>query len=119
MTHGLTRAELAQTLNLSQQTISSYEVHRRRVSVALLRAIARALTISIEALISEKDATLSKCEAGPELPQQMKRIQRPPKAQQMGTAAVATEHIARAILVFRGHKVLLDEDLTALYDVAT
>lgn len=32
---------------------------------------------------------------------------------------VPVEHIARAILVFRGHKVLLDAELAALYGVST
>ncbi len=34
-------------------------------------------------------------------------------------ALVPVEHITQAILVFRGHKVLLDEDLAALYCVTT
>jgi hypothetical protein len=34
-------------------------------------------------------------------------------------ALVPVEHIARAILVFRGHKVLLDAELAALYGVST
>jgi ORF6N domain len=34
-------------------------------------------------------------------------------------AAVPVERIARSILVVRGHKVLLDEDLAALYGVQT
>jgi hypothetical protein len=41
------------------------------------------------------------------------------KARQTGTAPLPAEHIAQSILVFRGHKVLLDEDLAALYGVAT
>src|SRR6185312_3470735 len=35
------------------------------------------------------------------------------------TALVSGEQIAQSILIFRGHKVLLDEDLAALYAVAT
>lgn len=35
------------------------------------------------------------------------------------TALVSGEQIAQSILVFRGHKVLLDEDLATLYAVAT
>jgi ORF6N domain len=38
-----------------------------------------------------------------------------PKASR--TAAVGVEHISRAILVLRGHKVLLDAELAALYGV--
>ena len=40
-------------------------------------------------------------------------------ARQTGAAPLPAEHIAQSILVFRGHKVLLDEDLAALYGVAT
>ena len=35
------------------------------------------------------------------------------------TALVSVEQISQSILVFRGHKVLLDEDLAVLYGVAT
>ena len=35
------------------------------------------------------------------------------------TALVSGEQITQSILVFRGHKVLLDEDLATLYAVAT
>jgi ORF6N domain len=35
------------------------------------------------------------------------------------TAPVPVEHITQSILVFRGHKVLLDEDLATLYGVQT
>ncbi len=35
------------------------------------------------------------------------------------SAAVGVEHISRAILVLRGHKVLLDAELAALYGVDT
>ena len=37
----------------------------------------------------------------------------------MKTSPVATERIERAILVLRGHKVLLDTDLVDLYEVPT
>jgi hypothetical protein len=35
------------------------------------------------------------------------------------TAAVSVEQISQSILVFRGHRVLLDEALAVLYGVAT
>jgi hypothetical protein len=35
------------------------------------------------------------------------------------TAPVPVEHIAQSILIFRGHKVLLDAELAALYGVGT
>lgn len=34
-------------------------------------------------------------------------------------APVPVEHITQSILVLRGHKVLLDTDLAALYEVPT
>src|SRR5215469_9496698 len=80
--HGLTQVQLAETLELSQQMIASYEVGRRRVPVSLLPAIAHALAVSVEALIGEKDATPAKRGPAPKLLQQMERIQRLPKAQQ-------------------------------------
>src|SRR6202047_2490760 len=40
-------------------------------------------------------------------------------ARQTATAPPPAEHITQSILVFRGHKVLLDEDLAVLYGVAT
>jgi hypothetical protein len=40
-------------------------------------------------------------------------------ARQTGAAPLPAEHITQSILVFRGHKVLLDEDLAALYGVQT
>ena len=41
------------------------------------------------------------------------------KVRQTGTAPPPAKHIAQSILVFRGHKVLLDEDLATLYGVGT
>lgn len=41
------------------------------------------------------------------------------KARIMKTSPVAAERIERAILVLRGHKVLLDTDLAELYEVRT
>jgi len=40
-------------------------------------------------------------------------------AAQQNRSLVPVERIERAILVFRGHKVMLDEDLADLYGVET
>ena len=37
----------------------------------------------------------------------------------MQTSSILIEHIERAILVLRGHKVMLDSDLADLYEVPT
>jgi len=39
--------------------------------------------------------------------------------QHKDTLPISVDRIAHSILVLRGHKVLLDADLTALYDVET
>jgi len=54
--HGLTQTQLAETLDLTQQMVVSYEVGRRRVPVSLLPAIAEALAVSLEQLIGQKAA---------------------------------------------------------------
>src|SRR5258708_33228761 len=44
---------------------------------------------------------------------------KPHTAKQTDPAPPPAKHITQSILVFRGHKVLLDEDLAVLYGVAT
>ena len=43
---GLTQVQLAETLELTQQMVASYEVGRRRVPVSLLPSLARALSVN-------------------------------------------------------------------------
>jgi transcriptional regulator with XRE-family HTH domain len=81
-THGLTQVQLAETLDLTQQMVASYEVGRRRVPVSLLPAIASALAVSVETLIGHKQAAPAKRGPAPKLQQQMERIQRLPRAKQ-------------------------------------
>jgi transcriptional regulator with XRE-family HTH domain len=81
-THGLTQVQLAETLELTQQMVASYEVGRRRVPVSLLPAIAAALAVSVETLIGQKEAAPGKRGPAPKLQQQMERIQRLPRARQ-------------------------------------
>jgi transcriptional regulator with XRE-family HTH domain len=80
---GLTQVQLAQTLDLTQQMVASYEVGRRRVPVSLLPAIADALMISIEELIGRSPArAAAKRGPAPKLQQQIERIGQLPKAKQ-------------------------------------
>lgn len=78
---GLTQVQLAETLGLTQQMIASYEVGRRRVPVSLLPALARALSISLDALIGEK-APPAKRGPAPQIQQKLERLSRLPKAKQ-------------------------------------
>jgi transcriptional regulator with XRE-family HTH domain len=78
---GLSQQQLADALDIPQQTLAHYEVGRVRVAVALLPQIARVLAVSVEDLIGE-EARATRRGPAPRLLQQMERIQRLPKAQQ-------------------------------------
>ncbi len=80
-TEGITQVQMAEVLGVSQQTVNSYEVGRRRVPVSALPAIARALAVSIEELIGE-DAKPGKRGPTPKLQQQLDRIMQLSKPQQ-------------------------------------
>jgi transcriptional regulator with XRE-family HTH domain len=79
---GITQVQMAQTLGVSQQTINSYEVGRRRIPVSVLPVLARTLGVSMEELIGEPPTAAKKRGPTPKLQQQMERIQQLPKAQQ-------------------------------------
>jgi transcriptional regulator with XRE-family HTH domain len=77
----ITQVQLAGTLGVSQQTVASWEVGRRGVPVSMLPALARALSINIEALIDEK-VLPSKRGPTPIWQQKIERLSRLPKMQQ-------------------------------------
>ena len=52
----ITQAQLAEWLGVSQQTITAYEVGRRRIQVSSLPTIARLLGVSVEELIRGNNA---------------------------------------------------------------
>jgi transcriptional regulator with XRE-family HTH domain len=54
--------QLAQTLGVSQQTITAYETGSRRIQVSVLPVIAQALRVSVEKLI---DGQLKARKRGP------------------------------------------------------
>lgn len=78
---GVTQVQLAETLGVSQQTITAYEVGRRRIQVSTLPVIAQALGITVEALVAE-DTKPAKRGPAPKLQQQLERLQALPKAKQ-------------------------------------
>ncbi|MFP1727471.1 helix-turn-helix domain-containing protein [Lonsdalea quercina] len=43
--------QLAQTLNVSQQAVQSWEAGRRRIQISVLPAVARLLSVSLENLL--------------------------------------------------------------------
>lgn len=84
----LTQQQLADRLGISQPQLAFYEVGRRRVPVSLLPRLARALAISLEALVDNEAGPATAFEArtrrGPasRLEQQIARVSQLPKAQQ-------------------------------------
>jgi transcriptional regulator with XRE-family HTH domain len=79
----ITQVEMAKTLGVSQQTINSYEVGRRRIPVSALPTLARSLGVSLEELLGEDSAAAAKKRGpAPKLLQQIERIQRLPRTQQ-------------------------------------
>ena len=77
----ITQVQLAQTMEVSQQTVASWEVGRRGVPVSALPALARALGIGVETLVGESTQP-AKRGPTPKLQQQVERLARLPKAQQ-------------------------------------
>jgi transcriptional regulator with XRE-family HTH domain len=78
----ITQVEMAQTLGVSQQTINSYEVGRRRIPVSALPGLARSLGVSLEELLGEDAGVTKKRGPAPKLQQQIERIQELPRTQQ-------------------------------------
>ncbi len=78
---GITQTQMAEWLGVSQQTVNSYEVGRRRVPVSTLPILARHLGVAVEALLGE-DAKPGKRGPAPKIQQQLERITKLPKAQQ-------------------------------------
>jgi transcriptional regulator with XRE-family HTH domain len=78
---GLTQIQLAQALNVSQQTITSFEKGRRRLHVSHLVPLARALTVSVEDLLGEQRPARKRGPM-PRLVMQLEQISNLPKTKQ-------------------------------------
>ena len=79
----ITQIQMAELLGVSQQTINSYEVGRRRVPVSALPQLANALMISIEELLGETTQNKNnKRGPAPKLQKQVEIISQLPKTKQ-------------------------------------
>lgn len=79
----ITQVQLAETLEVSQQTVNAYEMGHRRVPVSMLPVLARTLSVSVEELIAApQSAAARKRRPAPKLAQHMERIRQLPKTQQ-------------------------------------
>ncbi|MEJ2406748.1 MAG: helix-turn-helix transcriptional regulator [Candidatus Thiodiazotropha sp.] len=81
---GITQIQMAEALGVSQQTINSYEVGRRRIPVSTLPVLASLLTTSIDELLLGEKSKKASNKRGPtsKLQQQMERVSLLPRAKQ-------------------------------------
>lgn len=91
----ITQVQLAQAMEVSQQTVTSWEVGRRGVPVSAVPSLARALGCTVETLVGEKAATVRRGPA-PKLQQHMERINQLPKPQQRFVMQVIESVLAQA-----------------------
>ena len=80
---GITQIQMAETMGVSQQTVNSYEVARRRVPVSALPMLARLLSVSTDELLGEPTKKANG-KRGPtsKLQQQIERVNRLPRSKQ-------------------------------------
>lgn len=80
---GITQNQLAKTLGVSQQTINSYEVARRRVPASSLPILATLLMTSVDELLGTTTKKINgKRGPTPKLQQQMERVSLLPRTKQ-------------------------------------
>jgi transcriptional regulator with XRE-family HTH domain len=78
---GLTQVQLAETLDVSQQQVQSFEKGRRRVPASTLPALGKALGVSVEELLGV-DAKPAKRGPTPKLQRQLEQLQQLPRSKQ-------------------------------------
>ncbi|WP_374053679.1 helix-turn-helix domain-containing protein [Xenorhabdus taiwanensis] len=77
---GITQAELAQKLNVSQQTVQAWEAGRRRIKVSSLPIVAEIFSVSLEDLFGEEpEKSNRKRGPAPKWKQQIEEIDNLPK----------------------------------------
>lgn len=92
---GITQVQLAETLGVSQQTITAYETGRRRIQVSSLPVIASALHVPVETLIGTSARATKRGPVG-KLQQQMERINQLPRTKQQFVMQVIDSVLAQA-----------------------
>lgn len=78
----LTQTQLAEILDVSQQTVFAYEAGERRVSLSLLPTLAKTLGVSIEQLVGETKVVTQRNEISLVLLRQAELLQQLPKDHQ-------------------------------------
>ena len=80
--HGVTQVQLAEALGVSQQTMQSYEVGRRRIPVSALPAVASTLSVSLDELFGEESKGSGKRGPTPRFQERLERLSQLPRTQQ-------------------------------------
>lgn len=93
----VTQVQLAEALNVSQQTFQAYEVVRRRIPVSALPVVAHTLSVSLEELFGETESVATPRKRGPvpRWQQQIEAIARLPKTQQRFSAQMLDTVLAQ------------------------
>ncbi len=82
-TQNITQVQMAKALNVSQQTINSYEVARRRIPASALPELAKLLNVTFDELLGQTTKkTQSKRGPMSKLQQQIERVATLPRAKQ-------------------------------------
>ena len=80
---GMTQAELARAIGVSQQAVFAYELGERRVSVLILSKLARVFAVSVEELIGmSRPVRVPKGRLSPRAMRHAERLQALTKTQQ-------------------------------------
>lgn len=94
--HGVTQVQLAEALGVSQQTLQSYEVGRRRIPVSALPVVAQTLAVSLEELFGQaRQAARSKRGPASKLEHHLQRISALPKPRQRAVIDVIEAMLAQ------------------------
>ena len=93
----ITQVQLAEALGVSQQTLQSYEVGRRRIPVSAMPVVARTLSVSLDELFgSEAKAARGKRGPASRLAQQIEVVSQLPKAKQQFVSQMIETVIAQS-----------------------
>jgi transcriptional regulator with XRE-family HTH domain len=95
---GITQMQMAETLGVSQQTINSYEVARRRLPVSALPTLADILGTTVDELLGGTAGT-KKNKRGPmpKLQRQIEQVARLPKTKQKFVSEMLETVIQQAV----------------------
>ncbi len=96
----ITQVQLAEAMGVSQQTLQSYEVGRRRLPVSALPTVAKTLSVSLDELFGTQAkaarGTGGKRGLAPQWQQQIEAVAQLPKSQQQFVARMIKTVLADA-----------------------